>query len=70
MFIFLFFGPAESESWRIEVYQSCYYDLGLDNKIKQIVGYGKKVNINVDYADCSIKYVVIIMINELAHNEI
>lgn len=30
----------------------------------------KEVNINVDYADCSIKYVVIIMINELAHNEI
>lgn len=30
----------------------------------------KEVNINVDYADCSIKYVVIIMINELAHDEI
>lgn len=41
MFIFFIFGLAESESWRIEVYQSCYYDLGLDNKIKQIVGYGK-----------------------------
>lgn len=40
MFIFLIFGLAESESWRIEVYQSCYYDLGLDNKIKQMVGYG------------------------------
>lgn len=38
---FFIFGLAESESWRIEVYQSCYYDLGLDNKIKQIVGYGK-----------------------------
>lgn len=39
---FFIFGLAESESWRIEVYQSCYYDLGLDNKIKQIVGYGKR----------------------------
>lgn len=24
------------------MYQSYYYDLGLDNKIKQIVGYGKE----------------------------
>lgn len=30
----------------------------------------KEVKINVDYVDSSIKYVVIIMINELAHNEI
>lgn len=67
IFIFLIFGLAESESWRIEVYQSCYYDLGLDNKIKQMVGYEKEVKINVDYVDCAIKYV---MIKELAHNEI
>ena len=39
---FFIFGLAESESWRIEVYQSCYYDLGLDNKIKQMMGYGKR----------------------------
>ena len=31
---------------------------------------GKEVKINVDYVDCAIKYVVIIMINEPAHNEI
>ena len=42
MFIFLIFGLAESESLRIEVYQSCYYDLGLDNKMKQMVEYGKR----------------------------
>lgn len=49
------------------MYQSFYYDLGLDNKIKQMVGYEKEVKINVDYVDCAIKYV---MIKELAHNEI
>ena len=27
------------ESWRIEVYQIGYYDLGLDNRIKQMVWY-------------------------------
>lgn len=42
MFIFLIFGLAESESWRIDVYQSCYYDLGLGDKIKQMMGYGKR----------------------------
>ena len=42
MFIFIIFGLAELESWRIEAYQSCYYDLGLANKIKQLVGYGKR----------------------------
>lgn len=42
MFIFLIFGLAESESWRMEVYQSCYYDLGLGDKIKQRVGCGKR----------------------------
>ena len=67
MFIFLIFGLTESESWIIEGYQSCYYDLGLDNKIKQMVGYEKEVKIDVDYVDCAIKYV---MIKELAHNEI
>lgn len=70
MFISFIFGLAESESWRIEVNQSCYYDLGLDSKIKQMVGYGKKVKINVDYVDYAIKYIVIIMIKILAHNEI
>ena len=50
--------------------QSCYYDLGLDNKIKQMVGYEKKVKINVDYVDYAIKYIVKIMIKILAHNEI
>ena len=30
----------------------------------------KEVKINVDYVDCTIKYVMIIMIKELAHNEI
>lgn len=30
----------------------------------------KEVRINVDYVDCAIKYVMIIMIKELAHNEI
>ena len=49
------------------MYQSFYYDLGLDNKIKQMVGYEKEVKINVDYVDCAIKYV---MIKKLAHNEI
>ena len=29
-----------------------------------------EVKINVDYVDCAIKYVMIIMIKELAHNEI
>lgn len=67
MFIFIIFCLVESESWRIEVYQSFYYDLGLDNKIKQMVGYEKEVKNNVDYVDCAIKYV---MIKELAHNEI
>ena len=67
MFIFIIFCLVESESWRIEVYQSFYYDLGLHNKIKQMVGYEKEVKNNVDYVDCAIKYV---MIKELAHNEI
>ena len=70
MFIFLIFGLTKSESWIIEGYQSCYYDLGFDNKIKQMVGYEKEVKIDVDYVDCAIKYVMIIMIKELAHNEI
>lgn len=70
MFIFIIFCLVESESCRIEVYQSFYYDLGLDNKIKQMVGYEKEVKNNVDYVDCAIKYVMIIMIKELAHNEI
>ena len=30
----------------------------------------KEVRINVDYVDCAIKYVMIIMIKEPAHNEI
>lgn len=30
----------------------------------------KEVEINVDYVDCVAKYVMIIMIKELAHNEI
>ena len=59
MFIFIIFGLAESESWMIEVYQSFYYDLGLDNKTKQMVGYEKEVKINVDYVDCTIKYVML-----------
>lgn len=70
MFIFIIFCLVESESCRIEVYQSFYYDLGLDNKIKQMVGYEKEVKNNVDYVDCAIKYVMIVMIKELAHNEI
>ena len=41
---YFIFGLAESESWRIEVYQSCHYDSGLDNKIKQMVEYGKSEN--------------------------
>lgn len=51
MFISFIFGLAESKSWRIEVYQSCYYDLGLDNKIKKWWDMEKKVKINVDYVD-------------------
>ena len=61
MFIFIIFCLVESESWRIEVYQSFYYDLGLDNKIKQMVGYEKEVKNNVDYVDCAIKYVLCIL---------
>lgn len=30
----------------------------------------KEVKINVDYVDYAIKYIVIIIIKELAHNEI
>ena len=41
----LIFGLAELESWRIEVYQISYYDLGLDNKIKQMVWYWKIIMI-------------------------
>jgi len=35
-----------------------------------MVGYGKRSENNVDYVDCVIKYVMIIRIKELAHNEI
>lgn len=35
IFIFLILGLAELESWRIEVYQSLYYDLRLKSKIKK-----------------------------------
>ena len=41
----LIFGMAELESWRIEVYQIGYYDLGLDNRIKQMVWYWKIIMI-------------------------
>ena len=51
MFIFINFCLVESESCRIEVYQSFYYDLGLDNKIKQLVGYEKEVkNLGIQVA--------------------
>lgn len=52
------------------MHPSCYYDLSLDNKIKQMKGYEKRSETNVDYVDYFIKYVMMIMIKELAHNEI
>ena len=36
-----FLGLAETESWRVEMYQSCASHLGLDNKIKQMMGFDK-----------------------------
>ena len=45
----IFLGLAETESWRVEMYQSCASHLGLDNKIKQMMGFESQNVLNPSY---------------------